>query len=253
MQKFSAETYFRLGEIIAFALRDTGDFTQEATDQEAKGWHEGTADMVASLCERIGLTTSRRCAEEIKLDTAPEKKITVNIFRSYLSQLHRTIGWEMEENFFLHLEPSTVAYYEQKEPLFGKEVADKFPRLTEDIAEAGKSLAVARYTAAVFHLMRIMELTVQMFGKKLGVTLVGEKVWQVILDQINVAIKNMPAKTSAQKKKQADFAAAAAHLFNVKLAWRNPVMHPKKTYTADEAMEVFGHVKAWTRSVMVIL
>jgi hypothetical protein len=31
------------------------------------------------------------------------------------------------------------------------------------------------------------------------------------------------------------YAEAASHLYNVKVAWRNEVMHPKQTYTFEEA------------------
>jgi hypothetical protein len=60
--------------------------------------------------------------------------------------------------------------------LFGTEVEDKLPNVIEDIAEAGKCLGLRRPTAAVFHLMRIMEVGVQKFGDKLGVMLTEEKV-----------------------------------------------------------------------------
>jgi hypothetical protein len=117
--------------------------------------------------------------------------------------------------------------------------------------EAGKCIASARETAAVFHLMRIMEVGVQKFGRKLGVGLTNEKVWQVILDEINKAIKNKQVKTSKQKARQAIYAECAAHLFNVKLAWRNPVMHPKASYTAEETEEIFNHAKSFMRHLAV--
>jgi hypothetical protein len=47
----------------------------------------------------------------------------------------------------------------------------------EDADEAGKCFAVGRYTACVFHLMRIMERCVQKMGRDLGVydKIVAEK------------------------------------------------------------------------------
>jgi kynurenine formamidase len=51
-----------------------------------------------------------------------------------------------------------------------------------DIQEASKSFAVGRFTACVFHLMRVMELGVQALGKKPGVSNAHEIEWQKILN-----------------------------------------------------------------------
>jgi hypothetical protein len=45
------------------------------------------------------------------------------------------------------------------------------------------------------------------------------------------------------------FAAASAHLYNVKIGWRNEVMHPKQTYTADEAKTIFSSVELFIRDL----
>ena len=140
-------------------------------------------------------------------------------------------------------------FYDQKEPLFGKQVEDKFSNMSEDISEAGKCIALSRSTASVFHLMRIMEIAVQEFGDKLGVKLVKETNWQVILDQINAAIKKMDSKD----KKTVAYAQATSHLYNVKISWRNNVMHPKQTYTPEEARTIFDNVKAFVCNIVEII
>jgi hypothetical protein len=45
--------------------------------------------------------------------------------------------------------------------------------------------------------MSVMELAVQGFGAKLGITLVSERKWQVILDQVNSAIRALDQKDGA--------------------------------------------------------
>ena len=44
-----------------------------------------------------------------------------------------------------------------------------FPAANHEASEAGKCFATARYTACVFHLMRVMEVGVQEFGAVLSV------------------------------------------------------------------------------------
>jgi hypothetical protein len=156
---------------------------------------------------------------------------------------------EMEARCFFSLAPDDVSFYEQKSPLFGSEVEQKFSQMSEDISEAGKCLALDRSTGAVFHLMRVMELGVQTLGDKLGVQLASEKNWQVILDGINKQIKALDQKAAQTKA----YAAASSHLYNVKLAWRNEVMHPKQTYTRDEARKIFDAVDAFMRDLASML
>ena len=134
--------------------------------------------------------------------------------------------------------PLSRAQYFSREEAFGKVVSKKFPRLTEDIQDACKCYACGRYTACVFHLMRVMEYGLQRLGKKLGVPNVEIEVWQKILDQVNSEIKKLPHKHLRTVK----LAQIAGHLYNVKLAWRNEVMHPKSTYTEEEAENLLKQV-----------
>ena len=93
--------------------------------------------------------------------------------------------------------------------------------------------------------MRVMEAGVQRLGKKLGISLANEKNWQNILDEVNKAVKALPSKTTRQKNICAIYSEAAAYLFNVKQAWRNPTMHPKKTYTEEQAGGIINSVKTF--------
>ncbi len=131
------------------------------------------------------------------------------------------------------------------EPLFGTNVEDKIPSVIEDISDGGKCLGFRRATASVFHMMRVMEIGVQKFGEQLGVTLTEEKNWQTILDQINPKIKELGKDQKAKL-----YASIAAHLYNVKLAWRNETMHPKATYTDEEARLIFAVVRGFMNDLV---
>ncbi len=94
-----------------------------------------------------------------------------------------------------------------------------------------------------------MEVGVQKFGDKLGVMLTEKKVWQVILDQTNAAIKKLPPKDPTGPA----YASIYAHLYNVKLAWQNEVMHPKATYTDEEAVGIFQAVRNFMIELIKVL
>jgi hypothetical protein len=155
-----------------------------------------------------------------------------------LRELQHLIEDEMEEKLFMHVPPERANFYEQP-TLFGQAVNAKFPQTQYDIVEAGNCYASGRSTAAVFHLMRIMETGVQQLGNQLGVALTNEKNWQNILDEVNKAIKALNQKAPLTK----ELAAVSANLYSVKLAWRNEVMHPKDTYTLEEADNLIRQVK----------
>lgn len=169
-------------------------------------------------------------------------RVPNHTMRAELAQLAERIVEELETAVFLSVPFVKVKYYDQKDPLFGLEVEKKFPKLTEDISEAGKCFALHRYTATVFHLMRVLEAALQEFGKTLGVALVTQKVWQNILDEVNKVVKGLEPRKDPRAKAYAE---AAAHLYNVKVAWRNEVMHPKETYTEEEAESILQNVKTF--------
>jgi hypothetical protein len=165
-----------------------------------------------------------------------------------LEHLGNTIRIEMAQVTFMHIPADRSKFYDQKE-LLGADVNSKFHGIQYDITEAGNCYSAGRSTACVFHLMRIMETGVQEFGNKLGVTLTNEKNWQNILDEINKAIKALPHKDKATK----EMSEASANLYAVKLAWRNEVMHPKDTYTLEEADNLIRQVKLFMQQLAKIV
>lgn len=149
---------------------------------------------------------------------------------------------ELDSVGFLHLSKKQSQYYSDPDPL---RIRDAFPELGYDIECAAKCLAVKQATAAVFHLMRTMEESLKVLGGRLGIDLSGTRNWQPLLDQVNKAIARLPP--SAARK--TELAALASHLFHVKMAWRNPTMHPGRQYDADQAEEIFHTVGIYLRGL----
>ncbi len=152
---------------------------------------------------------------------------------------------EINKHMFVYV---TDPHYLDADNLSGQIVSDKFAAATEDISEAGKCFALGKFTATVFHLMRVMEIGVQEFGSKIGVSLTSTKVWHVILQEADKAIRAMDQKANETKQ----YAAISAHLYNVKLAWRNEVMHPKATYTEEEARKLMAAVRSYMEELAIV-
>ena len=125
---------------------------------------------------------------------------------------------------------------------FGEKVSSRFPQAVVDIEEAAKCLALDRATACVFHLMRVLEIGLQELATDLGLAKV-DKNWQTLLDNIRGKIKKLPLTTQVEKDYQSDRQEVVAHLQAVKDAWRNDVMHPRASYTEEQALDVWNHSK----------
>lgn len=121
---------------------------------------------------------------------------------------------------------------------FGPDVDAAFNN-SEDLSEAANCLALGRYTACVFHLMRAMETSVAQLSLHLGVENVTRE-WGKLLSDIKPKIESM------QKGELRDqWSESLTLLYHVKQAWRNSTMHPKQTYTEDEAQAIYNAVKAF--------
>jgi HEPN domain-containing protein len=131
---------------------------------------------------------------------------------------------------------------------FGNAVSEAFPNTTEDISEAHECFAFGRYTAAMFHLGRAMESAVKRLAKKMQIRIKRDD-WQSYLTAMNEKIAKMPFGSPREKAKRAPFAQAAAYFLHFKEAWRNETMHPKKTYTRPEALDVINGARAFLRYV----
>ncbi len=204
--------------------------------------HADQADMasVKTMAERILRTTRKRTITE---EEYPTKHLEADI-----ANLRSRYEDELAAKYFVYIAPAKKTLIEN--PLAGwTTTMATFPDAQGDIEEAGKCYALARGTASVFHLMRIMEIGVQVLGTKFGITNVASKLWSNITNEWSTKIKALPETKPAEKAHKEKLSESWVHLDHVRLAWRNPTMHPKQTYTLDEAKDVYDKVRAFMNSL----
>jgi len=170
-------------------------------------------------------------------------------------RLHASIGrlkdaviGEAQTRYALLLDSHSRELWEPTHPLFGDEFKNAFPRANYDLDEASKCLALGRGTAAVFHLMRIMEAGLHAVHACLGipVSLVGtDRNWGNILKRVREAIA---ARGNRWEEKE-QFQELYALLDAVKDAWRNATMHIESKYTPDESDHVFRMVRGFMKKL----
>ncbi|MDE0050677.1 MAG: hypothetical protein OXO52_12890 [Rhodospirillales bacterium] len=184
--------------------------------------------------------------------SAPKEKLDppgfVKLVSETLEELRERIKDELDDRTLYYLEPKQAELLLAGPDSFGNEVLDTFPKASTDISEAVACLAWGRYTACVFHLMRAMEFALHIVGEKLDVAIVDKNgeflTWGKIIGNMGGAIK---ALNDEDEKR--NWSEVHALLYHVKQCWRNDTMHPKRTYTQEEAIAVFEAVRSFLRSL----
>jgi hypothetical protein len=201
------------------------------------------------LSERCSQTEMNSVTAMIdRITRALDGDITVQEAREKLTQLVQRLEDELKTRHFFFVQESLVAYYQS--PKDGWESApDRFPSATPDIEEAGRCLALGRYTASVIHLMRVLEVGLQRLAKKFRVSYENET-WSKVINKIQSHI----TKTEQSKRKPKNwrldrqFYSEAASEFTVfKDAWRNYSMHVHQKYGDEEAQTIYVAVRSFMR------
>ena len=175
--------------------------------------------------------------------------------------LHQDVMLDVQSKKFLQIENSE--FFENKD-LLGAEVWVAFPKAHEDILDAGNCLSVDLNTAAVFHLMHVVEWGLRALCVDLNLPeIVDDRkanrtipieyaVWEKILQQLPGAVDKRVSSISDKGKKQdaqTFYYPALKEIGGFKEAWRNHVMHTRSSYNSEDAIAVKSHVERFMKSL----
>lgn len=195
-------------------------------------------------------------------------------------------GVEETSNETMHTTPE---WFNPNAPVkpFGDKVFDTFEGARYDAEHAALCIATGASTAAIFHLMRVVEHGVRSLGKNLGLSRIKETtyvkpkkpgapcptcgrpdnapgrkitkttpiencVWEKIEGQLRSKIDaklRALRPGHARDEKQSFYHAALADFHGFKDAWRNHVMHSRGEFGETEAFQVLGHVDRFMRAL----
>ncbi len=176
--------------------------------------------------------------------------VTYRIVETEMAGLYKSLEVELDDKKILFMAADKAAYFEQ-DRLFGQGVYVAFPMAQADIKEAGNCLAADLNTAAIFHLMRVVEIGLRWLAKHLVIKMSKSELayseWNGIIEQIEAKIKQEKSKPRGKKKSDAlEFYHGVMGEFNAfKDVWRNNVMHSRRSYNEPEAIGVFLRVKSF--------
>ena len=202
--------------------------------------------VAAGLVQNLGADVAGITISELIEDLEPptEKRTTTyNEAGVRLITITNTLRRELSLITLFVVTREAGKMFTATEPLFGQLVFERFSTANDDIAEAGKCLALERGTATVFHLMRVMEAGLRALGKELGIPYAPS--WEAYIGQLEQLLKGAKYDdlTPAQKAKRPFYQDVLGDLVSIKSAWRNPTMHIVRSYDPAQARVIFEAVK----------
>ena len=269
MLQFSAYMFFYCGRALKEIKSDCYLGSMVAIDDEPvlalvkplddKSREKATRQLgyVEKEFRGIGLVITADTAKELREELERESSAMQNFqwLINKVESLENLADKELHGKFFLYIPPERAKFWpSMKHPhLFGPEVAENFPSATFDIGNAGTCIATTLCTAAVFHLMRVMEIGLAALGKVFGVSLAHTN-WGAAIPEIESKIRDMHKQSEWRslpdcKEQQQFYADAASHFAFVKDAWRNHTMHVRAKYTEDEAEIIYLSVKSFMQKL----
>lgn len=261
----------RLLELHEILIIEKGHFEQAATALSTRG--SGTFAVeghhfrrlldavteVGQMASTAALTSSAQAASRTKAfleqatPTSIEQSFLMNVegcgnaFR-HLMDLASRIRDDCHARLYFQIGAEGAELLRTEVSHFGPDVEKAFGSAAEDIAEAAGCLALGRYTASVFHVMRALEKAAAVVAQKIGAAITDQHGiglgWGVIANNMKVKIDKMP-----KGDEQTKWYRAQSFLETVNRAWRVPTAHPKQTYTGDEARRVFEATKAFMQEL----
>lgn len=175
---------------------------------------------------------------------------------SKMGQFTHRIRDEYTTRVFLAVPYGMAKYYSDPKAFFGDSAWNAFPTDGQyEMEEACRSFALARSTACVFHLMRLMEVAIGAVRKSLGIPdpiKPQQRNWALILKSVKDAIDARNAKGGpgwANPLDRSLFDEFYLLLSAVKDTWRNSTMHVENKYNEEEAENIMTTVRAFVRKV----
>jgi hypothetical protein len=222
-------------------------------------------DLLERHCAELELPLSTKSARKLKecfesSEAIPKgRKFSLmqvhDLYRA-IDEFTRRIRDEYTTRVFLAVPYGRAKYYADPKAFFGNQAWDALPTRGQfEMEEACRSFALARSTAAVFHVMRLLEVAIGAVRSSLGLPAPikpSERNWGVILKSIKDEIGSRNAKGGKGWAKPLDrsfFDEVYLLLSAVRDTWRNPTMHVENKYTEEEAENILGTARAFVRKV----
>jgi len=234
----------RSEEKISVVLNDDElAYVKSALDAErAKKWL--TALGLLHSLDYLELATVKLAASKLKLSDA----------LAILTQLPDRIMSELKDSWQIHVPKEYIEPYRNPLGFWAIDFPSTFPTANADAVETVKCLGASRFTAAVFHSMRVLEVGIKALATKLGVAYDRQdKSWASVLTAIQEKIDDkFPAKgiTQTNKARRRVYHQMVAHFNTFMKAWRDYTIHNPIRYKRETAISIISAVRAFMQAAV---
>ncbi len=234
-----------LGQLEAAAKKWASDSDMNEQVQERVG---KLLNATVAQCAWLRLRSAWKQLHRI-LETVKTGKCTSAKFSSLIGELRIRIYEDLEDRvFFSVVDTGKIDKFFKEDPkqrgclmpkpaeeIFSAEIVKEFPEAAEDLIEASACFVVSRYTASVFHLMRVVERGVTKLAQLAGHA-DPKSSWNNTLRYLDkvaykTEYKDVPDAVKPYLGLVKD---TIPKMQAMEHAWRNRVMHiENKLYPAD--------------------
>ena len=182
-------------------------------------------DKIIQLLEGYDLACSAETAKKIReLIDRDNSTIGPTAFLELERELRGRVVDETRGREFFVLTLQEASYY--KQPLRGWEtIVDRFPDALRDVEEAWRCFALSRYTAAVFHSLRVAEAGVLELGTFISVNDPLSN-WAAVTKKLKKILDaDYRTLTPFEQQNRPFFEQIHGTIEALKNAWRNKVSH----------------------------
>ena len=228
------------------AIGDIADGRSRIKEDDIEGVSKAIHELAQAAIEMAEMVPiPSTVAQAKRLKSIIEGGFIAKDIHSALKELQNRLEDELEAHRFIYVRSEHLSYY-AGEQLFGDEVDSCFPKAIDDIADAGRCIALGMGTASAFHSMRVMEVGLRALANALDIPYAPS--WESYIRQINTSIEaKHRTKNDQWKKDEPFFRDVSGDLTSIKIAWRNPTMHIVKRYSPEEAEEIFRAARTFMK------
>jgi hypothetical protein len=212
----------------------------------------GHLQSLQDTCSKMQLHVSARSMARTILEFK-NKRPTMGLARQRYLEWYSCFESEVGGQIYLLVLPHRAGYLSfAADDLEGFEISklvdglNDYPNALYDAREAGNCFALERFTACVYHLMRVAEFGLVSIARTVGVE--EEKInkgWDGCLHGIQSEINKISSTkpTPDWQGKVKSYNDLCSWLTAIQKGWRNPVSHVPRIYSEDEARSMFAAIK----------
>lgn len=202
MLQFSANGFFWCGRALRSVRADClaaaavcvdgepGFAVYQFIDGKARDKALSSLEAVETHCRHVGMTITADMAKDLIDTLRGGAKQSFDWLINQTDTIERLAEKELKGKLFLYIPPERAKFWPTRtDPHpFGNVVAEKFPSVAYDVENSALCLATMRSTAAVFHLMRVVEIGLSILGRVFDVSLTRTN-WAPAISEIERKIK----------------------------------------------------------------